>query len=454
MSLDLKEKLSDAVAKASTIADRVKKESRSLSADEKKEILSLNAEADKLDAEIKEIEESNEIVSMAEARQKRMYRPEARKVPASEPESRSETRNDNPYTFVRHGSLKNFSGSNAEERAHLAGRWFLALAGSENSRQWLRDHGISMRAGTGSAESVGSTGGYLVPDQFLNDVIDNREQFGVARKYARVVPMSRDHLLVPIRKSGISTAWYGEAAAITEQDMAWSQATLTAKKLGGLVYMSSEIAEDAAISIGDWLVGELGYSFAIAEDDALFNGDGGASFGNITGLTTLFVNGLNSLTGAVNATSGHATAAAITTTDLAAMLATLPAYADADDAAIYCSKQFKANAIDRLKAAGGGNQVQTLGEKPQDQWMGYPIRISQKLGTGASSSTGKVACLFGSMKRAALLGDRRQMSVARSADYLFANDQIAIRATERLDINIVDVGTTSVAGPVVALMYA
>ena len=60
--------------------------------------------------------------------------------------------------------------------------------------------------------------------------------------------------------------------------------------------------------------------------------------------------------------------------------------------------------------------------------------------------------LFGDIAMAATFGDRRGMTVARSTEYKFAEDQIAIKATERFDINIHDIGDTTNAGPVVALM--
>jgi hypothetical protein len=50
-----------------------------------------------------------------------------------------------------------------------------------------------------------------------------------------------------------------------------------------------------------------------------------------------------------------------------------------------------------------------------------------------------------------MLGDRRQLTLALSSDYKFAEDQLAIRGTQRVDINIHDVGSSAAAGPIVAL---
>ncbi len=60
--------------------------------------------------------------------------------------------------------------------------------------------------------------------------------------------------------------------------------------------------------------------------------------------------------------------------------------------------------------------------------------------------------LFGDMRRAAVFGDRRQLTLAISEHANFATDELTFRATERVDINVHDVGDASVAGPIVGLI--
>jgi HK97 family phage major capsid protein len=59
--------------------------------------------------------------------------------------------------------------------------------------------------------------------------------------------------------------------------------------------------------------------------------------------------------------------------------------------------------------------------------------------------------MFGDLSLAATLGDRRQITVGLSQDRYFVEDQIGIKATQRYDINVHDLGDTSDAGPLVAL---
>jgi HK97 family phage major capsid protein len=72
----------------------------------------------------------------------------------------------------------------------------------------------------------------------------------------------------------------------------------------------------------------------------------------------------------------------------------------------------------------------------------------------------QVAALLGDLSLAALFGDRRMTTIAMSEHANFANDEWAIRGTERYDINVHDVGNADataanrVAGPMVGLITA
>jgi HK97 family phage major capsid protein len=63
-----------------------------------------------------------------------------------------------------------------------------------------------------------------------------------------------------------------------------------------------------------------------------------------------------------------------------------------------------------------------------------------------------VYCTFGDHTKAATFGDRRGINVAFSAERYFDTDEIAVRGTERFDFVAHDLGTATVAGPVVGLM--
>jgi hypothetical protein len=78
----------------------------------------------------------------------------------------------------------------------------------------------------------------------------------------------------------------------------------------------------------------------------------------------------------------------------------------------------------------------------------------------ATDVNSQVAVTFGDHALAASFGDRQQDSIAFAdqatigGESVFERNQIAVRGTERFDINVHDVGDATTAGPVVGLISA
>ena len=71
--------------------------------------------------------------------------------------------------------------------------------------------------------------------------------------------------------------------------------------------------------------------------------------------------------------------------------------------------------------------------------------------TTAQTSTHALV-YFGDLAMAALFGSRRGVSIAVDSSRYFELDQLAIRGTQRFDINVHGTGTASVAGPMIQLI--
>lgn len=346
--------------------------------------------------------------------------------------------------YRRDGRLMAFKGQHAERDAYRVGMWVKAvLLGHEAAITFCRENGILMTRA--QSEGVNSAGGFLVPEEMMNSIIDLREVFGVFRKNSRIVPMGRDTLNWPRRTGGLTAYFVGENTAPTESAAAWDNVNLTAKKLATLTRFSTEIAEDAVISIGDWLTSEIAYAFASKEDDCGFNGDGSSAYGGITGLTQKF---LGSSTAGVATATGHATFDVVTATDVETMRALLPFYA-LPNAKIYCSQYAFALLFERLVAAGGGNTIATLNGEVVYRYLGTPIVISQKM--VSTTPTGKIGVIYGDLSLATAMGERRGVTIMRSEHRYMDQDQIGLLGTERFDINVHDVGDATTAGAAVAL---
>jgi HK97 family phage major capsid protein len=70
----------------------------------------------------------------------------------------------------------------------------------------------------------------------------------------------------------------------------------------------------------------------------------------------------------------------------------------------------------------------------------------------AQTSTAGI-CYFGDLSMAAMLGVRRGITLRASAERYFEYDQLAIQGTERFDIAVHGVGTASVPGPIIMLVF-
>jgi HK97 family phage major capsid protein len=348
--------------------------------------------------------------------------------------------------FVRYGRKTAFQGKGGDARAYKVGQFCrAALFGAQDAIDWCKENGVSMTKA--QAEGVNTTGGVLVPEEMMAEIIVLRETYGVFRRECRVVPMGRDTLNWPRRTGGLTAYFMAENGSFTESSAAWDNVGLTARKLGALTKLSTEIAEDAVIDIASYIVDEIAYAFASKEDDCGFNGDGTSTYGKMRGATVIAADA-NHTAGLYTAT-GHSTYATLDGTDLTSLMGKLPQYA-LPNAKFYCSQTAFAQTFERLIAAAGGNSINTLDGAIQYRYLGFPIVISQKLPTTASV-TGTVTMLFGDLTKAAAMGERRGVTIRRLDERYADTDQIGILGTERFDINVHDMGDTTNAGPLVAL---
>jgi HK97 family phage major capsid protein len=136
------------------------------------------------------------------------------------------------------------------------------------------------------------------------------------------------------------------------------------------------------------------------------------------------------------------------------MMAALPVYAQRN-AKWYCSQPAWSLVFQRLIAAAGGNSIDTLtGGKPRRVYLGYEVVIDQTLPTATTSLVNQAMLFFGDLSMAARMGERRGITVKTSGDRYFELDQVGIVATERFDVNVHDLGSTTAAGPIIALVGA
>ena len=439
------DKLKEKWAAVRTGADDIQRaadtDSRDLSEDEANRFRGLMDEHAKIGAEI----ERREQLLEAEMLEQKSTRKTTTKATDTSP---TPFRTPEIEVLPRYGKLRGFRGPHAEERAMRAGKWVQAMIyGNLDARNWCMDRGMDMRA---HGESVLSKGGIFVPDELEQAIIDLREEYGVARQFCKVQPMAGDHMIIPRRTGGLTAYALGEGDAHTESTKSWDGVELTAKKWGVLAKYSSELAEDAIISIAEDLAKEAAYAFAAKEDACLFNGDGTATYNGIRGILIKLFDTATYAGGVYTAAAGNDQFVEYTAGDLGGMMAKCPKYA-LKNAKFYCSQVAFSLVFERLAAAYAGNAIRDVEGGLSGSYMGYPIVISQSMPTSTADLSGEIVMLFGDLSLAATLGDRRGTRIQILNELYAATDQIGLVATTRSDINVHDIGSATVSGPIIGL---
>jgi HK97 family phage major capsid protein len=322
--------------------------------------------------------------------------------------------------------------------------WVYAIAGHDGATAWSAKHGYPLQRA--AAEGVNSVGGFLVPTEIESAIIALRETRGVFRANAQVIRIGSDTTTRPRRTGGLTATFTPEATTVGEGQVGWDNVTLVAKKLATLTRASSELVDDAAMSVGEILASEIAYAFASKEDDCGWNGDGTSTYGGIRGVTQLLIDGSHNA-GKVAGAAGHNTFGTLDIADLTNAMGKLPSYA-LPGAAWYISVMGFATCFCRLAGAGGGIQV----VNGRLNFMGLPVEIANVLPTSTAALTSQVMLAVGDLSLAASLAEARGVTMRVAKTRYLENDQIGFLGTERVDIVCHDLGDNTTAGPVVGLI--
>lgn len=463
---ELKEQRSHLLLSANDIANEVKKANRPITAEETTRTNELLAQADEIDSKIDTIKKSQAQLALIEDRVSDLSRPEPRKTIPAQPGTGGPVASiSNPAIPRRYGKLKAFKGERADYHAYESGMWMCATLLPQNhplrarGHEWCREHGVYQQIQNAMSTGTPSAGGNLVPDALSQTIIDLREQYGIFRQWCDVVPLPNGSVTIPRRSGSVTPYWIGEGAALTASDAAFDNVRLTAKKLTAFTKISSELSEDSIVNVVDWLTMDIGQQLAYEEDRVGFRGTGLDTDGGIRGVWDE-ITAAGSAGSYINvATATHNTFAELDATDIMTLMAACPQYA-LSDAAFFISQSGAALTFGRLMAAAGGNTQQSLSQEniSADRgrgivgyYQGYPIVVSQVLPVESDTKTSLPMMAFGSLRRAAVLGETRTVQFATDSSVYFASDQLAIRATARIDINVHSLGSATAAGPLVVL---
>ena len=129
-------------------------------------------------------------------------------------------------------------------------------------------------------EGVDADGGYLVPEEYDNRLIDVLTEENIMRSLGHTITTSGEHK-INIAATKPAAAWIEEGGALQFSDATFSQILLDAHKLHVAIKVTEELLYDNAFGLENYIINQFGKALANAEEDAFLNGDGS---GKPTGL--------------------------------------------------------------------------------------------------------------------------------------------------------------------------
>lgn len=262
-------------------------------------------------------------------------------------------------------------------------------------------------------EGTAADGGYLVPVEYDNRLIDVLTEDNIMRKLATTITTAGEHR-INVAGSKPAASWIDEGDALTFGDAKFSQILLDAHKLHVAVKVTEELLNDNAFNLEGYIIDAFGKALANAEEDAFLNG---STTGKPTGIF---------------AATGGGTAA-VTTTALKAD--------DVIDLVYALKRPYRKNAafilndkliakIRKLKYADGKEYIwqPTFVEGEPDRILGYPVY------TSAYAPEDKIA--FGDFSYYNI-GDRGSRSFSELRELFVGNGMVGFVAKERVDGKLV-----------------
>lgn len=401
----------------------------------------------------------------------RQKRPETTDIGRASPDQIAD-RAGTPYGMsareMLHGSsLRAFKGTGKllggrmsdQEAAYRSGKWAQAVIhGDAEAMRWCIDAGVQMSKGHGErvsramVEGVFTSAGWLIPTEMEAAIIANREQYGVARRIAQIVPMNTASTQIPRVTADMTAYFVGEGTAGTETDTAGDQVTLTLKDLMAYSRIGKSTAQDSVIPLAEMVANEQSRAFAIKEDACMFVGDGTSTYGGIMGIITLLELAAYAGGRYVNVTPVN-TFGEVTNTEISGTIGKLPVYAR-NGARWVASGVAEALMFSRLRLAAGGNDTGTLnGGVLEYPYAGFPVSVAHNMPAGATTDYNtKIMILLGNFQLGVAFGSGSGMMMTVDPYTQAEQNLTRIITSERIDIVNHGVNkSTTVAGCIVGM---
>ena len=135
-------------------------------------------------------------------------------------------------------------------------------------------------------------GGYLAPEEYVNEIIKDTTEFSPVRSVARIRTTSRKAVNIPKKTGSIAAAWVEETGTRTDSgNPTYGMERLQSYEMHALIKVSRQELEDAAFNVEGFIREELAEQFGVAEGTAFVTGTGvGQPQGLLTNASVTSVN--------------------------------------------------------------------------------------------------------------------------------------------------------------------
>jgi len=120
---------------------------------------------------------------------------------------------------------------------------------------------------------VDEDGGYLVPEEFENTIVQGLDEANVVRTLAKTITTASDRK-IPVAVDSSVAQWTPENGTIAESQPSFAQKTLTAYKLAVASRVSNELLQDSMFNLEQYLSADFARALGVAEEEAFCVGDG------------------------------------------------------------------------------------------------------------------------------------------------------------------------------------
>jgi HK97 family phage major capsid protein len=124
------------------------------------------------------------------------------------------------------------------------------------------------------SEGTTTAGGFLVPPQYIQDLVALRRATAPLRDWVTVMPVNSNLVYVPRQTTAELVAWTAENAPKVSTDEVFAQISVNIFTLAGIAKISNQLLEDASPMVDAVVKNSIGRGLGIEEDRAMINGSG------------------------------------------------------------------------------------------------------------------------------------------------------------------------------------